>query len=167
MLCWSAHPTRRHVGYCKPSSFRPGHGAALAGCRWSSSWLLLILAVLLGDGHHYITARNCELRRQQLIPMGAHDGPARSRMHEKPLSESAKPSRWDGDGPGHQYRNVTRSAALVRDVIAESRSSKAPCFSEQLADLRTPGNLAGGGAVDHRPARTQVTTAPRLLAEPP
>jgi hypothetical protein len=63
--------------------------------------------------------------------MGADEGRAHSRMDKKHLSESTKPSTWDGDGPWHQYLNVTQSATLVPDVIAESPFSKVPCFIEQ------------------------------------
>jgi len=52
----------------QPASFMPGHGAASAGCRWSWSWLPLILAVRLGDRHRYITARSRELRRRSWFP---------------------------------------------------------------------------------------------------
>ena len=90
--------------------------------------------------HHRTKPRTTTAK---LIPMGADERRARSRMDEKPLSESTKPSTSDGDGPWHQHQNVTRRAALVPKRDCQSRSSKVPCFIERLADLLTPWKSGG------------------------
>jgi len=90
--------------------------------------------------HHRTKPRTTTAK---LIPMGADERRARSRMDEKHLSESTKPSTSDDDGPWHQHQNVTRRAALVPKRDCQSRSSKVPCFIERLADLLTPWKSGG------------------------